>query len=368
MDLSDTSLRSTGKALRALAHEAFLHFRRWIAPKRRPCVVILPSKQPWEAPSKLRAWLVAPELEALGWRVIVVPAVLDLKQRHRILALERPDIVLLQQTRHPLNQAHLYPGYRCLLDADDADYLDPRHQERIARCAAHCVAVIGGSRFVASCLGRHNPRAHVLWTCTPRPTRPPAIRPARRAPIVAWAHVAPLRYPHEAQFVQRVMSEVCARTRCTFWLFGSTEQEAAAWLKPIRDAGGNCAAIPLMSYSRYLEKVANAAVGLQPVSAANPFSQGKSFGKVLAYLSGQLAVVASNAVDHPLFFKNGVNGFVLPESVEQWADTIVALLEDAQMRDRVATAGWMDFQARLTTDVFAQRLDAILRSTVHESH
>jgi hypothetical protein len=338
-----------------------LHRSRRKSPRRRPCVVIFPSNQPWDAASNLRAWLIAPELERLGWRVVLVPEPLSLSQRQRILRLEHPDVVLLQQTRNPLNQPHLYPSFPCVLDADDADYLDPKHHERIVRCAEDAAAVIGGSRFVAQCLGRHNAVSHVLWTCTPKPERPPAIPPDQRAAVVAWAHASPLAYPHEAEFIQRVMVEVCRRTPCTFWLFGTTEAEAQTWFAPVREAGGTCVAIAPMAYDAYLAKVAEAGVGLQPVSLHNEFSQGKSFGKLLAYLAGQVAVVASDAVDHPVFFRPWENGVIVADEVPAWTDAIVRLLEDPALRTRVALAGWSDFHDRLTSEVFARLLDPVLR-------
>lgn len=359
--------RQEGKAaLRRFFRQALfewqLHRSRLKAPRRRPCVVIFPSNQPWDAASNLRAWLIAPELERLGWRVILVPEPLSLSQRHRILRLEKPDVLLLQQTRNPLNQPHLYPSFPCVLDADDADYLDPKHHARIVRCAEDAAAVIGGSRFVAQCLGRHNAVSHVLWTCTPKPTHPPAVPPDQRSPVVAWAHASPLAYPHEAEFIQRVMIEVSRRTPCTFWLFGTTEAEAQAWFVPVRAAGGTCVAIAPMAYDAYLAKVAEAGVGLQPVSLHNEFSQGKSFGKLLAYLAGQVAVVASDAVDHPVFFRAWENGVIVADEVPAWADAIVRLLEDPSLRTRVALAGWNDFHDRLTSEVFARLLDPVLRA------
>ena len=353
--------------IRSSYFEALLHIQRWRAPIRRPCVVIFPSNQRWDAASNLRAWLVAPELERLDWRVVIVPEPLTLAQRRRILDLERPDVILIQQTRNPLNEPRLYPGYPCVVDADDADYLDPRHHERIARAATDAAAVIGGSRFVSACLGRHNASAHVLWTCTPAPNSPPLTPPEKRGPVVSWAHASPLGYTHEAEFIQRVMTEVCSRTRCEFWLFGTSETDATAWFTPIREAGGSCVALPPMNYADYLAKVAESAVGLQPVSLQSEFSQGKSFGKLLAYLSGEVAVVAANTVDHPLFFRNGENGFLPNENVSDWADAIINLLDDKELRSRVATAGRIDFDSRLTTTVFARLLDPILRTAAKQS-
>lgn len=325
---------------------------------------MFPSNQPWSSSSNLRAWLVAPELQRLGWRVVVMPEPLSLEQRLRILRLERPDVIWLQQTRHPLNQAHLYSPTPCVLDADDADYLDPRHHDLIAKCAADSAAVVGGSHFVAELLGRHNSHRHVLWTCTPKPHHPPQIAPEDRAPIVAWAHERPMLFPHEASLMQRVMIEVCRRTPCTFWLFGSEPAEADAWLRPIRDAGGECEAIPLMPYEAYLDKVAQAAIGLQPVCLQNEFSRGRSFGKILAYLSGQVAVVASAAVEHPKFFRSGDNGYLATDETGQWVEPVVQLCEDRVLRRSVALSGWRDFHERLTTDVFARLLDPILRDVI----
>ena len=222
--------------VRRVVYELALHKRRLQLPKRRPCVVIFPSNQPWDAASNLRAWLVGPELERLGWRVVVVPAPLSLRQLRRIVWLERPDVILLQQTRHPLNQPHLYHPVPCVLDADDADILDTRHRERVAAAARSAAAVIGGSRFVAKCLGEFNENSHVLWTCTPRPALAPLTTPQNRGPIVAWAHASPLAYRAEADFVQRVMTEVCRRTQCSFWLFGTTESDANEWFVPIEKA------------------------------------------------------------------------------------------------------------------------------------
>jgi len=329
--------------------------------------VIFPSNQPWDPASNLRAWSIAPYLEKLGWRVVLIPEPLSLNQRRRILQLETPDVVLLQQTRHPLNQPRLYAPFPCVLDADDADYLDPKHHDRIVQCAQDAAAVIGGSRFVAKCLGNHNTSSHVLWTCTPNPNGSPRIPPDKRLPVVAWAHASPLGYVHEAKFIQSVMTEVCRRTTCIFWLFGTSEADAGSWFKPIRDAGGTCEAIPSLPYEGYLEKVSEAAVGLQPVSNASEFSRGKSFGKLLAYLGGQVAVVASDAVDHPLFFRQWQNGVLVQEEVLEWADAVVRLLENTELRRNIALAGWADFHQRLTSNIFADRLASILKSVVVKS-
>ena len=116
-----------------------------------------------------------------------------------------------------------------------------------------------------------------------------------------------------------------------------------------------------MPYEEYLAKVSEAAIGLMPVCTEHDFSRGKSFGKVLAYLAGQTAVVATAAVDHPLFFSSRENGILVDNSVDRWADAIVELLTDLPLRQFIGESGWNDFNRRLTTQVFAKMLDPILR-------
>lgn len=337
--------------------------RMWL-PRGRPVLVIFPSNQPWDPASRLRAWELAPRLRELGWRVVVVPEPLNLAQRRHVLRAERPDAILLQQTRHPLNRAGLYLPIPCVLDADDADYLDPAVQADIIETAEQSAAVIGGSRFIAECLGRHNANSHVVWTSSPAPSRPLGYCPSSRAPIVTWAHSDPLSYPAEASFVQRVLLLAAKRADFEFLLFGTSEERAHGWLAPLRENGIVCSSIGMLPYEQYLAKVATTAVGLQPVCVENPFSRGKSFGKLLAYFVGQVPAIATDAVDHPLFFRNGENGYVLANDEELWADAISLLIKGPELRDRIAEVAWHDFNEKLSTDVFVASLDRILKSVI----
>jgi len=353
-------------SLRAVArrayHEARMHAERVRELGGDPRVMIFPSGQPWDPASNLRAWLIVPELRKLGWRVVIVPAPLGLSQRRRAIALEKPDVILMQQTRHPLNRPALYAPVPCVLDADDADILDPRIHAEVARAGADASAVVGGSSFVAGRFAQHNPVTHVVWTCTP-PMETSKTAPKDRPPILAWAHASPLGYHREAELVHEVVTKLGARMRFTFWLFGTTEPQAAEYFSAPKKLGVECIAIPPMSYEHYLAKVADAAVGIQPVCIENEFSQGKSFGKVLAYLAGHVAVVASNAVDHPLFFKHGETG-MLVDTVDEWVDAIELLLRDPEKRQRMADGAYDAFNNELTTPVFARKIDPILRAAI----
>jgi hypothetical protein len=116
-----------------------------------------------------------------------------------------------------------------------------------------------------------------------------------------------------------------------------------------------------MGYDQYIERVSEAAVGLQPICVENKFSRGKSFGKVLAYLAGQVAVVATDAVDHPLFFTDKTIGILSENAVESWATNIVSILRNPEVRAQIARKARQKFDCTMTTAYFAELLDPILR-------
>jgi hypothetical protein len=333
---------------------------------KRRSVAIAPSSTRWDPASNLRAWVMAPALRRLGWRVLLLAPEASLAERQQVLRLWRPDVLLLQQSRHPLNRPRFYPGLACVFDQDDADYLDARVRNEIVGCCEGSRLVIAGSRAVGRMLERHNRNVEVIWTSTPAPPPASGLRvraaPSLREPIVAWAHSSPFDYPAEMAYVQRVMALVArVRPGTQFWLFGNHDDAlAAAFFAPLEAAGIRCKAWPYMPYARYLDVVARAAVGLQPVCVGDsPYSEGKSFGKVLAYLAGEVPVVASNNVDHPLFFESGRNGFLVHDEFD-CAQAVVTLLDDKALRDDLSTTALQDFRMRLSTTAVAAQVSAAL--------
>ncbi len=336
----------------------------------RPALAIAPSGTSWDAASRLRAWTLAAALRNLGWRVLLLAPEASLAERRLALRLWRPDVLLLQQSRHPLNRPRFYPGVTCVFDQDDADYLDERVRREIIGCCEGSALVIAGSREVAAMLAPHSKRVEVVWTSTPAPSAnvhvPP---PSARGPIVAWAHGDPFGYPAELAQLQRVMVQVgAALPDVQFWMFGCQPDDprVAQAFEPLVAAGVACKPWPYMNYARYLEAVSGAAVGLMPVCVEeSPYSRGKSFGKVLAYLVGRVPVVASNNVEHPLFFESGRNGFLFDDDA-QCAQAIIRLLQDQALRNRVADEALRDFHAHLSTDAVAQKVSAMLMPLIEE--
>jgi Glycosyl transferases group 1 len=302
---------------------------------------------------ELRSIALEPHLARFGWRLISVPPNLSLSQRRRIIGLDKPDLILLQQSRHPLNRPALYRDIPVVFDADDADILDSRCVDSVIECCRGSVSIIAGSRFLRDQFRIHNANVAVVWTSTYLEHVDGSIPANQRGPVVTWAHSGPLDYVEEAKFVRNVILKLARRAAFSFRLYGvaeSRKQEVDDYLEPLRKIGLSVQTVAPMPYHAFVQSLGNVAVGLHPVcTATNPFSQGKSFGKLLAYLAADVAIVTSNAVDHPLFFKDNVNGMLLADDVDTWVERCERLINFPDLRQKIADAARADFRRRLTS-------------------
>ncbi|MBX3707355.1 MAG: glycosyltransferase [Pseudomonadales bacterium] len=71
-------------------------------------------------------------------------------------------------------------------------------------------------------------------------------------------------------------------------------------------------------------------------------------------------MVASNVVDHPLFFNDRINGLLLDNNPEKWTNACDLLLDDVEQRASIAAAGYADLLRRLTSDFAAEQLEKVL--------
>jgi hypothetical protein len=339
----------------------------WPATFRRrqgPAVVFLPAKRR-ELSSLLRIYLIAESLSRLGWFALVIPPTLELGARRRLLARCRPDLVVMQGARHALNRPELYPGHRIVYDMDDADFHLPRIAEAVTSAMDRVDLVLAGSRYVADWCAAHGARTEVVWTGTPispGPRRSQADRPS----IVAWAQSTPVNYHREWAFVLDVMRRVAARRPgVRLRLFGRRPGDDPARLQPLRDAGVSPEWVEEMPYIRYLRALDDVAVGLSPICPETPFSRGKSFGKVLAYMDRGVPVIASNEADHPLFFTPETA--VISNDPGIWSEAIDRLLDDVGTRQRMADAAFGALVNRLSSAAAAAEVDRLLRGLLREA-
>lgn len=334
-----------------------------------PRCVIFASSDAWEGSSKLRAFEVAPVLRKLGWRVTVVPKHLEVSQRVRLLAAEKPNVLLIQKGRNPTHFPHFYEGAlaagtRLVFDLDDADYVSA---DQAVQCEVLCrraVLVTAGSHNVATWCRQFSPRVEVLWTGTPATGLAVPSAASQRGPILTWAQMSPLKYKQEAAFVLDVLETIADKAAFTFRLYGVEDEAAAAdYFARVRERGVQVQLKPFMGYEQFIASLRECAVGMHVLGTTSKFAEGKSFGKVLAYLSAGVPTIASNVHENPYFFRHEENG-LLCNTREEWAAACLALLTKPALRDQLCKQAWSDFIAKLSIDAIGARLDGLLREVV----
>ena len=179
--------------------------------------------------------------------------------------------------------------------------------------------------------------------------------------MVAWAPSNADGLPDERDFIVRVLVAAAERTTFDLWIFGVKDEGAmqhhTAELSK-RGIGVRC--YPPMRFDSFYRILSGADIGLNPLCEdTNTFAAGKSFGKTLAYLACGLAVVTTPTVDHPLFFEDGINGFMC-ESTEDWARRVIALVDDRELRRSIVESATRDFERRLHPSAAAQRFATIV--------
>ncbi|MBN8817106.1 MAG: glycosyltransferase [Sphingomonas sp.] len=341
-------------------------YARMLSQSGEPRLLAMLSDDEKIGATYLRATSIAEELSRRGWKTAVCPVHLSLRQRKRVVRLFRPDVILIQMNRHPLNVPQHFRPVPCVFDIDDADFQTGEQLPRVLDNMRGCTRIIAGSNYIADWCRQHNDAVDVVWTATPvldAPSRPQA----ERGPIVSWAASGPTGYPLEADFTIEVMALVAkARSDVRFRLYaddGSPPYQAL--VDRFRARGVPTETLPTMGYDRFLASLEEVAVGLNPLVNVEGFSAGKSFGKLLGYLHARVPSISHPNGEHPHFFETGRNGY-LAETPEQWARIILDLLDDAPLRQRIADAAHDDLLNRLSLRAGTDQVDAILRRAIAE--
>jgi len=278
--------------------------------------------------------------------------------------MEKPDVILMGLERHPLNRPRYYSDTPIVFDLDDADYLWPYARDFVIECCRGSHAVTAGSHAVADWCRQYNDDVSVIWTGSPLPKRRGDTPSSQRDRIIAWGHSRPYDYREEGEHLCRILCALARQTSFQFWLYGVRKQaEMAYLLDPLRAAGVPVRTFRIMPYKDFLRSMDQVAIGIHIISPENQYSHGKSFGKVLGYLASQVAVVASDAIDHRLFFEQKKNG-MLADTDDEWVNSLHWLLDHPEERDAMVAQASVDFENRLSTRATAARYDAVFRRVI----
>ncbi|MFO0858156.1 MAG: hypothetical protein U0640_12460 [Phycisphaerales bacterium] len=365
-----SAAKASGLGLRPLVgrtlRELRLHLDRWGQQGDLPRAVFF-ANQNWDdsASSNFRCAQIAAGLRSLGWRTTCVPPHLSFDQRMRLLKLERPNIIYIQNARNERNQPKLYSQIApCVFDFDDADYEVPHVRERYENAVRDAAAVTVGSHFLADWAKPLNANVHVVWTSHPAPPAHATIPQSQRKPVIGWAQNGWANYQREKSIVREVLIRAHELTPCDFHLFAVKDVKVAEeFVAPLRGAGINCEFVSYLSNNDFIARLEQVAVGLHALDPSDVYSRAKSFGKLLSYSAARVAIVASNNLETPRGFTHGENALLCNNS-EEMALAAASLLKDAPRREQLGEAAARNLSARFSPATVCKKIDSIFRDVI----
>jgi hypothetical protein len=337
-----------------------------------PRVVFMPSNN-WQtgASANFRAFALAREMAKLpaaeAWRSLCVAPHLTLDQRLGLLRKLRPDVIVLQSARHAFNEPRLYREIApCVMDLDDAEYEVPALFEKFDRAVRDSAMVLVGSKTIADWCVERNANTHVVWTSNPH-APPRAVPHVQRAPIVCWAQNGWDKYVEEGDAVRAIVLDMHRRLgdrsgAFDFRIIGVTD--AAPWerfVAPLKAARVTCSWRGYLPYDEFLVELTQVAVGLHVLIDTHIYSRAKSFGKLLSYSTAGVAIVATNNLETPRAFTDGVNAR-LCDTHEQVAQAACDLLEDPEQRQRLGDGAQRLMDEKFASRVIARQVSSHLRT------
>ncbi len=310
---------------------------------------------------RMRDAELAEEMTRQGWSAVCLSARLSLSARLDAIRRFKPQIIVLKSARSPLQRTGFYPGAKVVFDIDDADHQDEALVDQITEIAKTADRILCGSRYLAEWYRQHNDNVDVVWTGMQM--RDGATTPqANRGPVIGWAHSHPAGYPREAAFTLDVMtalSRAVPEARLRIYGWDDRDERLSALAEDAASRGIPLETRPFMSPDAFHASLQELAVGLQIIAPDVPYSQGKSFGKILNYINADVPVVATDALEHPHFFNSGTDGVLAPHDAGQWAEAIAPLLTDPAQREAMAAAAKEKMRLTLSLPVIAQQVGKI---------
>lgn len=223
--------------------------------------------------------------------------------------------------------------WMCIDDAPVPPLWTPRKAERTAELADR---VIAGNEFLADWARQYCDDVVVIPTAAgdwiePRhgPREPGPVR-------VGWSGA-----PDGAYFLKHVMEGVAAaRRRTEFELAVISQPEAMDIMGEVEGLDRH---LIVWESPETEAKLVHFDIGLMPLDDSE-FAKGKCAFKLIRYMAAGLPTVASPVGMNSEVVIEGETGF-LASTPAEWADAIVALVEDEELRERMGAAGRKRYEA-----------------------
>jgi glycosyltransferase involved in cell wall biosynthesis len=304
-------------------------------------------------------------LSKYNWNVILVPPQLELSQRKRLCRLLNPDVCLILKTRNYKNHPLHYKNIPTIFLIDDADFLDPSETQNVIDCTSQASLVIAANQFVADWCSAYNNNVVKIWVPHNPQRLPNSTENSLRPNRILWAAANPKGYQLEQRLiVDSLLALKEKRNDFQFWVTGCDDK---AWtdefIRPLLQADIEVKTHGFIkSYKEYMRILASCPIGLHPICLDNPYSKGKSFGKILSYMVANTCVVTNDVPDHNEVLSHGENAMIA-ENCSDYADSLSHLLDNPSLRQNYTDQAYRDFLDNLATPVATQRMFDAIKST-----
>lgn len=222
---------------------------------------------------------------------------------------------------------------------------------KISMVMREATCVIAGNEYLAEWARRAGAAGVEVIPTVVDPSRyKPVVHQERNRSVIGW-----IGTPVTQQYLrvlQGPLQNVCRRRNALLRLVGA-RPEISEHLK-----GVPLECVPWTEESE-ADLLYGMDVGIMPLPDG-PFERGKCGYKLIQYMACGLPVVASPVGVNSDLVRPGVNGF-LPADPAGWIDALSLLLDSAELRQRLGSAGRLRVENEFSIKVQAPRLAQVLR-------
>lgn len=280
-----------------------------------------------------------------------------------LLRSRRYDVVFIQREAAPYGPAFIEQmmaglGTPLVYDFDDAVYLrrstaanrrvamlkQPQKTATIIQKSTH---VIAGNRFLAAYAQRYNSEVTIIPTTLD--TERYTLRPKRTGAEITIGWVGTTTNVAYLHLIQEPLAQLAQRHAVRLLVVGGDV-----------DLPG----VPVVCQPWRLEnEIADLHafdIGIMPL-VDDEWTRGKCGFKALQYMAVGVPAVVSPVGVNADFIRSGQNGF-LADSAESWLTHLTALVESAELRQRVGLAGRQTVVEQFSLQQHAPRLLGVLQT------
>lgn len=276
--------------------------------------------------------------------------------------LFRPDIVVIERElfdnpTFDLEQQFRHIAKQMVLDVDDAIFL--RYPEKFAWLCRESDVVLAGNPNLVEYAQQYSSAVQLFPTVVDTELYPlDAAAPTDDIPIVGW-----IGTDSNVAYLQQILPALCrAHERIPFRLRIVTGKESS--VAELKKSAPFSEFRPWDSDTATRE-IAGFSIGIMPLPDEE-WARYKCGFKLLQYMAAGRASIASPVGVNQEIIQHGENGF-LATTEPEWADTLLKLLTDVQLRARIGEAARKRVELNFSVQSALPKLIGIFRKLLDDA-